>query len=259
MELIPLPVAVAQTPDPVTTTGACRRETHAGACTSGTSPGAWVVARRNRAQRGITVFVVMTATMLLTAAGVLAMHFSGLAVQASGYSRAAAQTLYAAELGLLSTSAYMAMPGNAEVNFMAAQNAVTRDACLSAPDTTAFCKNIGMSNLDETISARSLDFGGTAYTLLDQMAAGSMGPFAASHAAGLQGDFFVEMTDPRPAAIPGEDTDGGQYQQVTLTSFGVVRPGAGGAAICAGASANNAAATLLGARAHMIIGPVTHH
>jgi len=221
-------------------------------------PGALLRARRIRAQRGITVFVVMTATMLLTAAGVLAMHFSGLAVQASGYSRAAAQTLYTAELGLLSTSAYMAIPGNAAVNFMAAQGAVTRDACLSAPDTSAFCKSIGMSNLDETISARTLDFGGTAYTLLDQTAKGSMGPYAASNSAGLQGDFFVEMTDPRPAAIPGEGIESAQYQQVTLTSFGIVRPGAGAGAICAGASENNAAATLLGARAHMIIGPLTH-
>lgn len=201
----------------------------------------------------------MTATMLLTAAGVLAMHFSGLAVQASGYSRAAAQTLYTAELGLLSTSAYMAIPGFAAANFAAAQNSPTRDACLSSPDVTTFCKNIGMSNLDQTISARTLDFGGTAYTLLDQTAAGSLGPYAASDAAGLQGDFFVEMSEPRPAAIPGEDAAAGQYQQVTLTSFGVVRPGAGAGAICAGANANNAAATLLGARAHMIIGPLTQN
>jgi len=217
-----------------------------------------IAARRARAQRGITVFVVMMATMLLTAAGVLAMHFSGLAVQASGYSRAAAQTLYTAELGLLSTSAYMAIPGNAAANFAAAENSPTRDACSSSPDTTTFCKNMSMSNLDKTISEQSLDFGGTAYTLLDQAARGSMGPYAASDAAGLQGDFFVEMTDPRPASIPGEGADSAQYKQVTLTSFGVVRPGAGAGAICAGANANNAAATLLGARAHMIIGPLTN-
>lgn len=218
-----------------------------------------LAAKRAREQRGVTVFVVMTAISILTATGLLAMHFSGLAVQASGYARAATQTLYTAELGLISGSAFLSLPGSARAQYQSAlakQNTTERDTCRSAPGTASFCKSVGMNNLDETIAAKTLSFGGTAYTLLDQTAGGSLGPFAASSSAGLQGDFYFEMTEPRSVTLPGDSTGIGTYQTVTLTSYGTVRPGGGASAICSGARANNAAATMLGMRAHMVIGPL---
>lgn len=223
--------------------------------------------RNHSRERGVTVFVVMLAIVMLTGAGTWSMYSAGLTDQASGYARASAQALYAAELGLLSGSSYLSIPGYADANFqvaMQSQAAGTPDACWSVkdPDGTGpeapFCKSMHMADLDPTFSDETLTFSSTAYTLLDQGgAAGSMSPFAPTDVAGVQGDFILELSEPRPVLVEGTETKSGLYQRVTLTSYGIVRPSLGAAAICTGSEANNAAATMMKMRAHMIVGPLS--
>lgn len=216
-------------------------------------------------ERGVTVFVVMLAIVMLTGAGTWSMYSAGLTDQASGYARASAQAMYAAELGLLSGSSYLSIPGYADANFavaMQSQAAGTPDSCWSVRDRTdgehTFCKSMHMSDLDPTFSDETLTFSSTAYTLLDQAAAaGSMSPFAPGDAAAVQGNFILEMSEPRPVLIGGTETKSGMYQRVTLTSFGIVRPALDAAEMCTGSEANNAAATMMKMRAHMIIGPLS--
>jgi len=216
--------------------------------------------RRRSSERGITVFVVMLAIVMLTGAGTWAMYSAGLTDQASGYARASAQALYTAELGLLAGSAYLSVPGYADSNFEVATKSLAtgpRDACISASDTTDFCKSISMSNLDSTFATETTANGGVAYSLMDQASAqGSLSPFDPTDAAFIEGDFLLEMTEPRPVTLPGEATQAGLYQRVTLTAFGRVRPALGSSSFCTGSRANNAAATMMGMRAHMVVGPL---
>ncbi len=207
-----------------------------------------------RKQRGVTVFIVMLTIVLLTGGGTWAMYSAGLTNQASGFSRAASQTLYTAELGLVAGGQYLSVPGYADANYTVAKNKQAQDqsdACFSAPDLVAadgsapFCKSILMSDLNGNLNAPLLDQAG---------AEGSMGPFAPTDPAGIEGNFVLELSEPRPVSLPGEPFSGA-YQKVTLTSYGFVRP-SGGGAICGGAE-YNAVATMMGMRAHMIIGPLT--
>ncbi len=203
-------------------------------------------------ERGITVFVVMMTIVLLTGAGTWATYSAGLTNQASGYARAAAQAMYTSELGVVSASGYLGTPGIGVTHYEQALRDQARnepDACFSAIDPKTddadvpFCKSIPMNKLDAAL----------ALPLLDQSSAqGSLSPFAPTDVAGVEGDFVVEMTEPRPTTVPGENL--GSYQRVTLTSYGFIRP-AGSGSIC-GSLQNNATATMMGIRAHMIIGPI---
>jgi hypothetical protein len=162
---------------------------------------------RRREQRGVTVFIVMMAIVMLTGAGTWAMYSAGMTDQASGYARASAQAIYTAELGLISGSALLSVPGYADSNFSTAQQSQrsgTPDACWSSrgPGTTGtnvpFCKSMSMGNIDPLIQQETATFG-AAFTLLDQVnQEGSLSPYASTHGSSIQGDFILEMTEPRP-------------------------------------------------------------
>lgn len=209
-----------------------------------------ILSRHSR-ERGVTVFVVMMAVFLLTALGSWVIYAGGLAASASGYQRAASQSLYVAELGIVGGTGYLAQPGFAAANYAQAAHSLalnTPDDCQSVPDSTSrqFCKSIYMQEIDTAVSASS---GGQ--NVLDlALAEGSMGPFANT----LQGDFVLEMTDPRPVFVQGTDVNRQSYQKVTLTSYGMVRPQS--ANLCAGAAGQNSTASVVGMRAHAIIGPL---
>lgn len=204
-------------------------------------------------QRGVTVFVVMMAVLILTSAGTWALYSTGLTNQASGYSRAAAQAMFTGELGVIGGSAYLGLPGMADANYRQATKDLAAgdpDDCWTAP-SDKFCKSIMMSDINETISDQSGSFG-TAYNLTEP---GSFGPYTTGTGA-IQGDFILEVTEPRQALVEGMETNSNEYQRVTLTSLGIVRPLNAGT-LCTGDAANNAAATQIGMRAHMIVGPLS--
>ncbi len=214
--------------------------------------------RKRSRQRGAAVFVVMMAILILTSVGVWAIHAAGMTSAASGYQRAAAQTLYTAELGIIVGTSYFSMPGYADANYRAAQSqldnpAKTPDACASIQGR-AFCKSLYMEDIDTTINTETNTFGDQ-YSVLDLASAeGSMGPrgSALSPEFALEGHFVLEMTDPRPVLVAGTDVKSNMYQKVTLTSYGTVRPF--DANRCSQAA--NSAASQLAIRSHVIIGPV---
>lgn len=218
--------------------------------------------RRSR-QRGTAVFIVMMALVVLTGAGMWAVRSAGLTDAASGNNRAAAQTLYLSELGLSSTAAYFSVPGMAKANYVQVQASIdggTPDDCLSVDRLAGndeFCKRMDISDIDPGIRAASA----TDLPLLDSGAQGSMGPYGAMGFTDpnddrVAGAFIAEMTDPRPVLVPGEDNEKNNYQRVTITSYGIVRPST--ADLCTGADARsqNAITSQLASRAHVVIGPL---
>lgn len=204
--------------------------------------------RRCAGQRGITLFVVMMAIMLLTSLGAWVIYAGGIATTASGSQRASSQAQYIAEAGILGGTAYLAQPEAARDNMASAdanRAAGSDDACLSVPGTAIrpFCKAVYMAEVNNKIGAPSI------------FDAQSMGPYAGS----LEGNFFFEITDPRGAFVEGSvastsQTGGTPYRNVTLTAYGSVRPTSANA--CLDAAPQNAAATMVGMRAQAIIGPV---
>lgn len=208
---------------------------------------------RKSRQRGVTVFIVMMAIVLLTALGAWVVYASGFASSAAGYQRASSQTLYIAELGILSSAGYWAKRENIQSSFDAVRVAGP-DTCRSAasPAPNDFCKSLLLSE----VSAETLEDTAGAHTLIDLTAEGSMGPLANE----TIGDFYVEMTDPQPATVAGAALTGPNsnlYRRVTLTAYGRVRPDGGvGGDLCTGATAINTVASQVGMRAHAIVGPV---
>lgn len=209
---------------------------------------------RRSKERGITLFIVMAAILVLTGVGTWSLFSATMADQASGFSRASAQALYTSEMGVLAGSSYLSIPGYADANYSVAT--ATPDDCSSVP-SGKFCKSIYMEDLDPSIQTQSADSAasGTAMSLLDQSAGGSLGPYSNAQEGGVQADFVLEITEPRKALVEGTETSSQQYQRVTLTSYGIIRPG-GVATLCTGDASVNAVATRMGTRAHMIIGPL---
>lgn len=215
-------------------------------------------------ERGAAVFVVMMAILVITSMGTWAIYSASLTSTGTGYQRAAAQTLYAAELGVLAGTGVLSIPGMANAQIVQARADLGEndpDDCLSA-SSTEFCKSIYMEDLDLTIQAETAGMGESASTfdILQIGTAseqGSMGPYASGDAGALQGHFILELTDERPANLPGMDLDTGkenlpQYRQVTLTSYGTVRPSSGD--LCS--AAETASAGQIAMRAHVVVGPI---
>jgi len=206
-------------------------------------------------ERGAAVFVVMMAILLLSGMGMWAMHSASLVDRASGYERASLQAQYVAELGLVSASTYLSIPGMAATNYRLGEKAYAStggDACESIPASSrrTFCKSLWLSDIDDASTE----------DLLADAAQGSLSPFENE----VQGDFTVEVTSPRRAIVPGSPlNEDSPYRLVTLTSYGTVRPHTeapvAGNLCKAGSvssSAQNSAAGRIAVRAHAIIGPI---
>lgn len=203
-------------------------------------------------ERGAVIFIVIMAMLLLSSLGVFAIYSANMATQAAGFQRLAAQTQYTAELGILAGTGYFSVPGYAEANYrqaVADDIAGTEDDCESEVAGN-FCKRMLMGDIDETIQNET-----TNYILDLTPGEGSM-----SAAGGVEGDFILEMTEPRPVIVGGNTVDtntgsGVTYDRVTLTSYGLVRPTSTN--LCSGAAGSNIAAGKMGMRAHVIIGPLS--
>lgn len=213
--------------------------------------------RARGTQRGAAVFVVIMAILLLSGMGMWSMHAASLVDRAAGYERSALQAQYVSEMGLTAASSYLSQPSIASVSFKLGERGygTAGDACESIPDTApaaTFCKSLWVSDINSSTSAALTD------DALD-VTRGSFSPFANE----LQGDFTVEMTSPRPVHVPGTDVSKRDYQLVTLTSYGTVRPYtlnavAGNLCAVGGTSSvkQNSAAARIAVRSHAIIGPI---
>jgi len=195
----------------------------------------------------------MLAIVLLSGLGVWAVQSANLAEGAAGFRRESRQVQYVSELGFQSGMAYLSVPGVSTTLYAMALRAP--DDCASA-GATSFCKSITLEEIEDLTTNAVADptNPGTGAFVLDTNAAGSLSHYksAAATDAGVQGNFYLELTDPETAQVPGVDLSKTKYKRVTMTSFGLVRPPA---ATACNATAN-AAAGRLATRAHVLIGPV---
>ncbi len=206
------------------------------------------------AERGTVIFSVVLAILLLSGIGIWAMRFTTLSDRASGYSRLALQAQYLSELGIQTSTAYLALPGYAQANYQIAQT--TPDTCLSVKSTTKdltpFCRTITLDELSSTTTASSTN------SVLDPLAQGSLGAIARDN-GGVRGDFMIELSEPRTVILPGDDISQPLYRQVTLTSYSILRPDDASRTddateLCLESTA--ATATRMSMRATSTIGPI---
>lgn len=204
-------------------------------------------------ERGAAIFIVVMAIMLLTSVGVFSIYSAGLTARGAGFQRLSAQALYTAELGVLTGTGFFSVPGYADANYKQANQDLangTADECEATPANT-FCKKILMGDIDTALAAIS------APSILDMVnAQGSMSPYPATDPDAVEGDFVLEMTDPRPVDVPGSELGSGNYQRITLTSYGMVRPLPVSGAMCTGVAGQNKLAARRLMRAHVIVGPI---
>ncbi len=197
----------------------------------------------------MSVFVVMMAIMILSSVGVWSLHLSGITDSASGYHRASAQTLYASEMGLVAGSSYLSIPGVADANFAVARR--QPDPCWSLVNKTdEFCKSVPLADLNTKVALETAGDTNGPFSLMDLGAQGSL-----SATGTVDGNFILELTEPRQAFVEGMEAGSLSYQLVTLTSYGIVRPAT--ANFCTDAGGENAAASRLATRAQMIVGPLS--
>ena len=203
----------------------------------------------HKSERGTAVVVVVMVTTLITAIGVFAVRAVSQVDQAVGYARQAGQTVAIAELG---TSAVMAQLSAGTSATYVNQMVSAPETCLANASLAAGtpCYRLYRSELDaQTTSLEGVP-------LLQPSSAtesGSFGPLAQ-----MDGDFVVEMTDPRPTGRPVAGTDLGglgtafKYVKLSLTTTAQVRPQ--GAAACSDGVAS--ATTQQAMRARVVVGPI---
>ncbi|MFZ5894221.1 MAG: hypothetical protein ACOY0T_24385 [Myxococcota bacterium] len=208
--------------------------------------------RRLRAQRarGAAVFVVVLAVSVLTAVGLFAAHSATLVDQAAGYDRLASQTQQLAEYATLASAAELGS-GTAEAYITMMQSGTQK--CASTPGLTGVpCYLLTYGRLSERTKALSQE------PLIENQKGTAENVIGSGD---TQGDFYVELTEPKYVDVPvaGTDLSGTsgiafRYLRVTATSYANFRPA--NAAVC-----NNAVASVSGQqsmRSHLIVGPIQH-
>lgn len=204
-----------------------------------------------KSERGATVIVVVLATTVIAAIGVLAVRNAAQVGLAVGYSRQAAQTTAIAELGTTVALAQVAVQGAS--HYVAKMN--TGLTCASNPpiavlsgdlkDAVATCYPLGQAELERSMaSTLFVKAGANGET-------GSFGPFA-----NVTGGVDVELTAMAQTNAPvrGVKQGDGTYYDVTLTTTGNVRPIASGADECVGNIPKATVKKMM--RAHAVIGPL---
>lgn len=216
--------------------------------------------RRRRRQRGAAIFVVVLVVTLLSALGVWASRSAMMVDIAAGHSRQALQVQYLADMGLQSTTAFLANGLAAE---FVRQGQLGTETCTQVPPITGvatrpFCYPFFSRHLNGTLRAPLL--------VLDSPDAGenSLGP----HGVGeddttlpkLMGEFVVEMTDLGPAPpCKGCELDDVnttvKHASVALTSIATIHhDGASGGNACTLAGAVTSGRQVM--RAQAIVGPL---
>ena len=207
-----------------------------------------------RAERGAAVFVVVLVITLVSALGLFAMRSATLATLASGYGRQMTQTHYVTELALGLTVTELGGDMRQAYAEQLWSGKYTSECAGAATLTNSTCFPLYYVDLEARVATHN----SLAKLLEPAVGAtpGSLGPVP------LEGDFRVEVSDIHEASPPmaGMDLTGmsasPRYYAVTLTAAGQVRPQPEVAnQLDAPASA---AAGIEGARAHIVVGPLTH-
>jgi hypothetical protein len=175
-------------------------------------------------ERGAAVFIVMLAITLLTGLGIWAARSASLVDTASGYSRQALQTQYVADLGIETTTAFLA--NGAADQFVTKAEREGLVCPQNQGVTNAFCYPFDPVTIHGGLATGTPPLAAPATTVAGES---SLGPYAANPASEVVGDFIVEMTDKGPAGpLPGAEQDDVnsniRQASVTLTAIATVRP-----------------------------------
>lgn len=210
--------------------------------------------RQRRQRRGAAVFVVVMAVAVLTAVGLFAAHSATLVDQAAGYDRLSTQTQQLAEYATLASAAELGS-GTAASYIDMMQRAVSdpTQVCTSNFGLTGVpCYLVTYGRLNDRTKQLSQE------ALLENQEATKESVVGNGY---TQGDFFVELTEPRYVDVPvaGTDLSGTngiafRYLRVTATSYANFRPE--GTAACTNAVASVSAQQSM--RSHLIVGPIQH-
>jgi hypothetical protein len=219
-------------------------------------------------QRGAAVFVVVLVVTLLSALGLFALRSATLTNLSAGYSRQMMQTHYMSEYAMTLMAAELGGPARqnyademwsgkhvAECVGGAGGGALSNSTCYPVFYTDVESRVQGYNSDSELLDPAVEPGSGGA--LPTDGTPGSLGP------APLEGDFRAELTDIHESVPPieGMDLTGSsstpRYYSVTMTVTSQVRPQtAADRTTCDDVA--RAAAGVEAARAHVVVGPLSH-
>jgi hypothetical protein len=211
-------------------------------------------------ERGAAVFVVVLVITLLSALGLFAMRSATLTNLSAGYSRQMTQTHYMSEYAMSLITAELG--GSARQNYAdemwsgnhsakcVGGTTLKNPTCFPVFYTDIESRVQGYNSANDLLEAA----GGGSPTSITP---GSLGP------APLEGDFRAELADIHEAVPPiaGMDLTGSsaspRYYSITMTVTSQVRPQTAATRQECNAAAR-AAAGVEAARAHVVVGPLSH-
>jgi hypothetical protein len=185
-------------------------------------------ARRRRGQAGAVMFVVAMTMAVLASVGIYALAAAATEVRTAGNERQNTQTHYLAEYGIVGAAHEVT---SSKAQWYLQQMIAAPDVCpLSLPGVPSTaniliraCRRIGSAELSATwntgAASALVPYAGTS-ALLPSVAPGSLGPIM------MQGDFYVELTEPTQANAPsryGLDLHF-CFIDLTVTSSGITKP-----------------------------------
>lgn len=190
-----------------------------------------LVKRRARVRRdrdGAALFIVAMALAVLASVGVFALAAASSEAKAAGYERTATQSNYLATYGVLG-GAHEMVASKAQL-YLGLMMTTPDPICLALPNVpstasilTRACRRLGSAELGQAWQASGISildpYAGTVPYQQGQ-APGSMGPTP------MQGDFFVELTDPTKYTAPKRyDLNLNMcFVELTATSNGTLYP-----------------------------------
>jgi hypothetical protein len=195
-----------------------------------------VRARNRHGRGGAAMFIVAMALAVLASVGIFALAAAATEVRTSGNERQNTQTHYMSEYGIIG-AAYQITGAAAKWQLGIMLDPLHRDGlqvgstnapCLAlqnvpatADAMTLACRRLGSAELGSGWAPAAITIPYASTTpLLSNVTPGSLGPIP------MQGDFFVELTDPWKANTPASYSLDLNFCfiEMTVTSGGITQP-----------------------------------
>jgi hypothetical protein len=208
------------------------------------------VARRRR-EDGAVMFIVAMTLAVLASVGIYALAAAATEVRTSGNERQNTQTHYLAQYGILGAAREMS-GSRALFTVRVMKTSTTQDKlCVSLPGVPAgspqaACIRMGSGDLANNGWGPTLSTYGSTTAFANGVPPGSFGSMP------MNGDFFVELTEPMQLADPARYSTNVNacFAQLTATSIGFTQPGSSTPAALFGAEGIETQ------RARLIAGPL---
>jgi Tfp pilus assembly protein PilX len=216
-------------------------------------------AARRRQQGGAVMFIVAMTLAVLAAVGMFALAAAANEVRTSGNERQNTQTHYLAEFGVLGTAREIA--GSRALFTVKSMVSAPDTNCVSligvpntAPKLSIACNRMGSPQLGATWT--------TPYAVNKYNGDNNSQPYTANVPPGsfgatpMDGDFFVEMTEPMQLSAPPRYSQNSDtcFAQITATSVAFTRPVFPGVTNLTAQFGGEGVETQ---RARLVVGPLT--